>query len=117
MRQAEQRLAIGLGKAPDAGMVFTEPNGDLKNPALYSAQFPDLVKAAGLPRVSLHSLRHSHITDLLRRGVNVKVVSERAGHASVAVTLAIYSHVLPGMQEDVAALLDRSFGTRTGNVE
>ena len=55
------------------------------------------------PRITFHDLRHSHATHLLAAGVNVKVVSERLGHASVAFTLDVYSHVMPGQQADAAA--------------
>jgi hypothetical protein len=61
---------------------------------------------SGVPRVSLHALRHSHATHLLKSGVNPKVTSERLGHTSVAITLDIYSHVLPSMQEDAARTID-----------
>jgi integrase len=54
------------------------------------------------PRIRLHDLRDSHATHLLAAGVNVKVVSERLGHASVAFTLDVYSHVMPGQQADAA---------------
>ena len=54
----------------------------------------------------MHDLRHIHATHLLVAGVNVKVVSERLGHASVAFTLNTYAHVMPGQQAAVAALVD-----------
>ena len=55
------------------------------------------------PRIRLHDLRHTHATILLRDRENVKVVSERLGHASVTVTLTTYSHVMPGDQRQAAA--------------
>ena len=54
--------------------------------------------AAGLPRITLHGLRHSYATAALKAGVPVKII-ERLGHAAVAITLDIYSHVIPGMDE------------------
>ena len=51
-------------------------------------------------------LRHSHATQLLKQGIHPKVVSERLGHATVAITLDTYSHVLPGMQEEAAESID-----------
>jgi integrase len=54
-------------------------------------------------RIRFHDLRHSHATHLVAAGVNVKIVSERLGHASVAFTLYVYSHVMPGQQVDAAA--------------
>ena len=61
---------------------------------------------AGFFGSRLHDLRHTHATMLLRAGVHPKVVSERLGHASIAITLDVYSHVLPGMQEAAAELID-----------
>ena len=54
-----------------------------------------------------HDLRHASASLLLRQGVHPKVVSERLGHSGIAITMDTYSHVLPGMQEDAAALLAR----------
>ncbi|MBA2410751.1 MAG: tyrosine-type recombinase/integrase [Gammaproteobacteria bacterium] len=51
-------------------------------------------------------MRHSHATQLLRQGIHPKVVSERLGHATIAITLDTYSHVLPGIQEEAALTLD-----------
>src|SRR5438552_1748394 len=53
-----------------------------------------------LPPVRFHDLRHAHATLMLLQGVHPKVVSERLGHASVGITLDLYSHVLPSMQRD-----------------
>lgn len=62
--------------------------------------------------ISLHDLRHTHATLLLRAGVPVKVVSERLGHANPAFTMTVYQHVIPGMQEEAASLFsDLVFGT------
>jgi integrase len=61
-----------------------------------------------LPRIRYHDLRHAHATHLLSSGVHPKVASERLGHSKVEITLDLYSHVLPGMQEDAAARVDRA---------
>jgi integrase len=53
--------------------------------------------------VRLHDLRHTHASDLLAAGVNVKVVSDRLGHASTTFTLDTYSHLMPGQQASAAA--------------
>ena len=52
-----------------------------------------------------HDLRHTAATLLLSRGVNPKIVSEMLGHATIAITLDIYSHVLPDMQQQAAAAM------------
>jgi integrase len=74
----------------------------------FAATVQRLIDASSLPRVTLHGLRHSHITHLLVAGVDVKTVSARAGHASAAFTLDRYGHVLAGRQAAaaVAALVD-----------
>ena len=61
------------------------------------------VKQAKLPEIRLHDLRHSHATLALRAGIHPKVVSERLGHATVAITLDTYSHAIPALQEEAAA--------------
>src|SRR5690606_8216275 len=67
------------------------------------APMPGCVHDAG---VRLHDPRHTHATLMLKEGVPVKVVSERLGHSSVAFTMQVYQHVLPGMQADAAKRFD-----------
>jgi integrase len=66
-------------------------------------------------------LRHGHATHLLAAGVHPKIASERLGHSRVGITLDLYSHVLPGMQEDAAARVDadlcRALQTRAEKIE
>jgi integrase len=68
--------------------------------------FKPLLREAGLPNIRFHDLRHTAATLLLARGINAKVVQERLGHASVNLTLEVYGHVLPSMQQDAADRLD-----------
>jgi integrase len=58
-----------------------------------------------VPSVRLRDLRHAHASHLLQAGVHPKVVQERLGHSSIAITLDLYTHLVPGMQEDAAALI------------
>jgi integrase len=67
----------------------------------------DAIGPGLLPVIRLHDLRHTHATLLLARGVPVKVVSERLGHASPVITLQVYAHVMPGNQRDAADLFAR----------
>lgn len=84
--------------------VFTMPDGRPIHPHVVSQTFNRLVAHAGLPRIRLHDLRHTHATLLLKAGVPLKVVSERLGHSSPAFTMCVYQHVLPGMQADAAEI-------------
>jgi integrase len=59
-----------------------------------------------------HDLRHPCATLLLREGVNAKVVSEMLGHASITITLNIYAHVLPDMQDSAANAMEAALGGR-----
>jgi integrase len=64
-----------------------------------------------LPRVRLHDLRHTHATQLLGLGVHPKIAQERLGHSSIGITLDLYSHVMPGMQDDAVAKVDAALQT------
>jgi integrase len=64
------------------------------------------IATTNLPRVRFHDLRHAHATHMLASGVHPKVASERLGHSKIGITLDLYSHVLPNMQADAAAVVD-----------
>lgn len=93
--QEQQRQAIGAAwRGHD--LVFAREDGMWWNPPAISLAFRRAVKAAGVPVIRLHDVRHSHASLLLAAGVNPKVVSERLGHSSVAFTLDTYAHIMPG---------------------
>ena len=94
-----------MGRDP-AGLVFTSIDGAPLRPDGVTWRFAKLVSQAGVRRISFHGLRHTHATDLLRAGVHPKIASERLGHSSVAITMDIYSHALPGLQEEAAQRID-----------
>jgi integrase len=73
-----------------------------------------LLPDTGLPRIRFHDLRHAHATHLLASGVHQKVASERLGHSKVGITLDLYSHVMPGMQEDAVAEVDAALRKAMG---
>jgi integrase len=111
--QAEECLRLGLAK-PD--LLFPRW---ARSPAVFSTAFTRMASRIGI-KAGVHALRHTHITDLLAAGMHPKVVSERAGHSSVAFTLQRYAHVLPGMQEAAARQVDvalrRALGWQTGGI-
>lgn len=100
-RQLEERLAFGPGYNPD-GLAFCREDGTPVRPEGFSTNFEQHNAAAGLPRIRLHDLRHTHATIMLSANVHPKVVSERLGHSSVSITLDTYSHAIPAMQEEAA---------------
>jgi integrase len=101
-RQLAERLAWGAGYA-DHGLVFCQENGEPLHPGRFLKAFGRLVRQAGLPPVRLHDLRHGWATAALRGGVHPKVVQDRLGHSSIAITMNLYSHVLPGLSRQAAS--------------
>ena len=105
-RQLEQRLAVGP-RWRDSGLVFSWPDGRPIHPQRFSQWFEQHARAAGLPKIRLHDMRHSYATAALAAGVPAKVVSERLGHANIAITMDTYSHVLPGLDAQAADTVAR----------
>jgi integrase len=94
--QAAERLAWGPAYMDQAGLVFTWENGRPVLPDYATKAFGALTAAAaGVPRLVLHELRHTHATILLRDGVPVHVVARRLGHKDPSVTLNVYADAIP----------------------
>ena len=98
-----QRLDEG-GRAGSEEIVFARPDGSTVHPHTLSQAFERLAVRSGQPVIRFHDLRHTHATLLLKASVPLKVVSERLGHATPAFTMAVYQHVLPGMQAEAAGI-------------
>jgi integrase len=105
LRQAEELLKLGIGQADDI-FVVARADGQPLQPRSLTHEWVRLLATTELPRIRFHDLRHAHATHLLSSGVHPKIASERLGHSKVGITLDLYSHVLPGMQADAAALVD-----------
>ena len=104
MRQAEERLAAGSAY-DNNDLVFANAVGIPIHPNRLREAWARIGVQAGL-RLRFHDLRHIHASLLLQQGVHPKVVSERLGHSTVAVTLDIYSHVVPSLQVEAASQLE-----------
>ena len=99
-------IAMGLGvllvpRKPSMGVERVVVNADF-----FELGGDSILKKANLPTIRFHDLRHTCATLLLSRNVNPKIVSEMLGHATVAITLDTYSHVLPNMQDGAARALE-----------
>ncbi|MFC2045589.1 tyrosine-type recombinase/integrase [Chloroflexota bacterium] len=102
----KESLFWQLGVSPTLDdLVFSDINGKPIDPSTLTHNFGRIVKSAGLS-ARFHDLRHSYASLMLAAGVHPKVVSEALGHSTVAITLDIYSHVTPGLQEAAAKQLD-----------
>jgi integrase len=86
----------------ETGYIFTTEEGQPLDPHRISKAFERHLRAAALPRIPLHGLRHTYATLALSSGVNPRIVSGRLGHSTVALTLDIYSHVLPQADQEAA---------------
>jgi integrase len=94
----------------DQGLVFTTETGTPINPSnLRQRSLAPLLRKAGLPHIRFHDLRHTCATLLFGKGVHPKFVQELLGHATIAITLDTYSHVMPGMGDQTAAAMDDIF--------
>ncbi|MEX2301876.1 MAG: site-specific integrase [Bryobacterales bacterium] len=102
-KQAQQRNRRLFGKdySTDLDLIFCSPNGDYLKPNTVSPAIAELAARVGLKGIGLHSLRHTHGSQLLAAGVPLPTVSKRLGHSSVAVTAAIYAHAFAA--DEIAA--------------
>jgi integrase len=100
------RIQLGVTLNPD-DFVFINHDGTPVTPNAVALSFQRTIKRAGLRNIRIHDLRHTHATLMLLAGVHPKVVSERLGHANISITMDIYSHALPGMQEEAAEKFER----------
>lgn len=90
--QDMERLRCGYNYT---GKLFTNWTGESENmlmPDTVSAWFSEFIVRSGLPKVTLHSLRHANITIMIAMGVDPKTASVRAGHSSTGITMEIYTH-------------------------
>lgn len=107
--QLEARMKLG-SEYQNLDLIFASEIGTpLQRRNVIKRHYKPLLKKAGLPDITLYELRHTTATLLLSEGENPKIVSERLGHSSVVLTLDTYSHVLPTMQEEATAKLERIF--------
>jgi integrase len=108
IQQEQELLVLGISLT-DETFVVAQADGRPLQPRTITHQWHLLLsKNKALPRIRFHDLRHAHATHMLSSGVHPKIASERLGHSKVGITMDLYSHVMPGMQEDAAARVDRA---------
>ena len=103
-----QQLGIPL---TTEDLLFSRPDGRGIHPDSLSKACISLALKAGLKNVHLHSLRHTQASLLIQQGVHPKVVQERLGHAKVATTMDVYSHVVPSLQQKAVQKFDLALET------
>jgi integrase len=105
LKQAEELLRLGT-RLSDETFVCAREDGLPLQPDTLTHDWDRKIGNTDLPRIRFHDLRHAHATHMLASGVHPKIASERLGHSKIGITLDLYSHVLPNMQADAAALVD-----------
>ncbi len=103
-RMNQERLLVGAD-LNDLGLAFSQPGGSWLRPDAVSAAFLRRVRRYDLPRLTLKGLRHTWATLALEQGIHPRVVQERLGHSTIAITLGIYSHVSPTLHDEAAQLI------------
>jgi integrase len=109
--QSDQITVAGSAWQDHDQLVFTTPLGGPIRPNEVRRQLTKLLDAAGVSRVTVHALRHTHAALLLQEGIHPKLVSERLRRSRISVTLDTYSHNIPTMRSATTARVDRLFGT------
>jgi integrase len=105
-RQQEQRLALGVGKAGAEDLVFARPDANPWPPDSLTADWALTVRLLKLPKVTLHALRHTHVSQLIAAGLDVVTVSRRIGHSNPTVTLGVYAHLFGNTDDRAAAAVE-----------
>ena len=105
--QAEDRLAAGLSWLSERDACFTESDGRTPGSGTLGKRFRRACVLADVPSLRIHDLRHVHASLAIADGADPKTVQARLGHASVHMTLGVYSHRVQGGDRRVAEAFDR----------
>jgi len=103
--QYSERIMAG-NKWQDHDLIFPSSIGTPLSQSNLNRDYKQLLQEANLPDIRFHDLRYTAASLMLKQGISVKVVQERLGHSDAAMTLNVYSHVIPGMQREAAEKMD-----------
>lgn len=111
-REKQQTLlhAQGITLMPDTP-IFSTPSGIVFEPRTYEDLFKRTLKAANLPNINFHALRHTFATRALEAGMDIKVLSAILGHAQASTTLNLYAHALPDHKKTSMEKMGAFYGT------
>ena len=108
--QQEQRLALGMGKAPADSTVLATLDGKLQSPNAITKAWERAMDDIDMSEITLHSLRHTHASMLIASGMDILTISRRLGHANPTVTLGVYGHLIHGSDDKAAQIMEAAFG-------
>jgi integrase len=104
--QQEMRLQLGLGRADDEDLTFPKLDGSAWPPDSLTSEWARAIRILKLPKVTLHALRHTHVSQLIAAGLDAVSVSRRIGHSNPTVTLGVYAHLFGNTDEKAAAVVE-----------
>lgn len=105
----ELRIQLGAGRLPDDALLFATVDGGLLSPNAMSAAWADFAASIGMPEITFHSLRHSHASMLIDKGVDIVTISTRLGHAKPDITLRVYARLFQKDDRKAAAAINASW--------
>jgi integrase len=106
-REAQNNLKRALGDAyQDHDLICCAEDGSVWAPSAFTSSYRSLLKRRNLSGPNFHALRHSHASQLLKAGVDPKVISKRLGHSRASFTMDVYAHLLPGQDEEASLRVD-----------
>ncbi|MBK9165837.1 MAG: tyrosine-type recombinase/integrase [Bryobacterales bacterium] len=105
--QQERRALLGAAYQ-DNDLVCCVEDGSLWKPSAFTSAYRDLLRRRKLDGPNFHALRHSHASQLLRAGIDMKVISSRLGHSRTAFTADTYIHLLPGQDQEAARRIEQA---------
>jgi integrase len=115
-REKQEAIRAMLGTPlTDADLVFSTIEGKPLRPNTVTRAWTTIAARAGVKVIRLHDARHSHASLMLKAGIHPKIVQERLGHSTIAMTLDTYSHVTPGLQQAAAESFDRLLNPKREN--
>jgi integrase len=109
IRLQERRLLLGLGRATRDDLLFPRWDGQVRSPHWLTQKFAQAIEALKIKGVTLHSLRHTHASQLIAAGMDVLTISRKLGHGSAAITLRVYGHLIEGKDAEAAEVMERIF--------
>ena len=117
MLRLYQKKQMASERGLSAWVFPAENGGPMCKDGLLRKDFREVVKAAGIPGFSFHGLRATHATMLAQAGVPVRSVMDRLGHSTSRMTLEVYTHATPAMQDEAVSYLDTLYKTMEANID
>lgn len=107
---ARRSFALGQGRAGEDALVFAKWDGTPMSPNATTTEWARALAQVKFPQVSLHALRHTHVSQLVASGMDVLTVSRRLGHGSPTITLGVYGHLFGSADDRAAQVIEAAFG-------